>query len=194
MDVDLGDASDATLVVAVARWEEAALGEIYRRHGGAVHALCRRVAGSEAAADEITQEVFVALWDHPESFDAERGSLRSFLLARAHGRSVDVVRAEVARRRREETDGRRAVDVAPDVDGEVWGRQVAADVRGALGRLPEEQRRPIELAYFGGHTYREVAAILDQPEGTVKSRIRAGLERLREGLADRGITPQVAQP
>jgi RNA polymerase sigma-70 factor (ECF subfamily) len=189
MQMDLEQASDANLVVAVGRWYEPALAEIYRRHGGAVHALARRILRSDPPAEEITQEVFLDLWRSPEKFDALRGTLRSFLLARTHGKSVDVVRSEESRKRREERTTRETATAAYDIDREVWDMTVADQVKEALGALPDDLRRPIELAYFGGRTYQEVAVMLDQPEGTVKSRIRSGLGRLRVDLLERGIEP-----
>ncbi len=194
MVADLHQASDANLVVAVGRWHQQALAEIYRRHGGAVHGLARRVLRSDPPAEEITQEVFLDLWNRPEKFDAERGTLRSYLLARTHGKAVDLVRAEVARRRREERTSRETATAGYDIDHEVWDMAVADQVQEALGALPDELRHPIQLAYFGGHTYREVARILEEPEGTVKSRIRSGLGRLRAGLAERGVAPAGAEP
>jgi RNA polymerase sigma-70 factor, ECF subfamily len=191
--VDVEQASDANLVVAVGRWHEQALAEVYRRHGGAVHALARRILRSDPPAEEITQEVFLDLWNHPEKFDAQRGTLRSFLLARTHGKSVDYVRSEMSRRRREEKTSRETATAGYDIDREVWDMAVAEQVQEALVALPDELRRPIELAYFGGHTYREVAQMLDEPEGTVKSRIRSGLGRLRINLAERGVQPAGAE-
>jgi len=185
--MDVEQASDANLVVAVGRWHEPALAEIYRRHGGAVHALSRRMLRSDPLAEEVTQEVFLDLWRNPEKFDAQRGTLRSFLLARTHGKSVDVVRAEESRRRREDRSTRETATAAYDIDHEVWDLTVAEQVKDALGALPDDLRRPIELAYFGGRTYQEVAVLLDQPEGTVKSRIRSGLGRLRVNLMEQGI-------
>ncbi len=189
MAVDDPQASDATLVLAVARWHQSALAEIYRRHAGAVHALARRVIRSDPAAEEVTQEVFLDLWRGPERFDPQRGTLRSYLLARTHGKSVDFVRAEIARRAREDRTSREIVSAGYDIDREVWDMAVADQVKEALRSLPDDLRVPIELAYFGGRTYREVAEMLEEPEGTVKSRIRSGLKRLRASLAERGVAP-----
>ena len=101
MAQSLADMSDAALVVGVGRWRNDALAEIYRRHGGAVYALARRVLNDMTDAEEVVQEVFLRLWNAPEKFDPERGSLRSYLLAQGHGRAVDLLRADSSRRRRE---------------------------------------------------------------------------------------------
>jgi RNA polymerase sigma-70 factor (ECF subfamily) len=184
---DLAQASDAALVVAIGRWSQDALAEAYRRHGGAVFGLAQRVVGDRALAEEIVQEVFLRLWDKPDRFDPERGSLRSFLLAQCHGRSVDLIRSESARRNREQREQRQRAEAGYDLEHEVWDLAVGEHVRDALAVLPAEERRAIELAYFGGHSYREVANLLGQPEGTVKSRIRSGLHRLRGDLSAAGI-------
>jgi RNA polymerase sigma-70 factor (ECF subfamily) len=185
MDSDeLQAASDATLVVAISRYRHEALAEAYRRPAGAVFGLARRLLADASSAEEIVQEVFLRLWNHPEKFDHERGTLRSYLLAQCHGRSVDLLRSETSRRLREERDVRRAAEAGYDLEHEVLDLSQAERVKAALDQLPDQERRAISLAYFGGHTYREVATILDQPEGTVKSRIRAGLRRLRTELAD----------
>jgi RNA polymerase sigma-70 factor (ECF subfamily) len=184
---DLTLASDAQLVVAIGRWRQEALAEAYRRHAGAVMALASRVLASRNLAEEVVQEVFLRLWNHADRFDPERGSLRSWLLAQAHGRAVDLLRSESARKGREERDVRGRAESGYDLEHEVFDLAVAEQVRDALTALPVDERRAIELAYFGGLTYREVAVRLDQPEGTVKSRIRAGLKRLRTGLADAGV-------
>ena len=183
----LTEVSDAALVVAIGRFHEDALAEAYRRHGGAVFALARRVLGEPARAEEIVQEVFVRLWNQPERFDPERGSLRSFLLAQAHGRSVDMLRSDTARVDREAREARAAATAGYDLEHEVWDLAVADRVRDAVVALPEDERRAIELAYFGGRTYREVATMLDTPEGTIKSRIRSGLKRMRVVLADTAV-------
>jgi RNA polymerase sigma-70 factor (ECF subfamily) len=187
MSDDLSQASDAALVVAIGRWRQDALAEAYRRHAGAVFGLASRVLGSRTVAEEVVQEVFLRLWDDAERFDPERGSLRSYLLAITHGRSVDLVRSDVSRRAREERDHRLQAESGYDLEHEVADLVVGEQVRDAMAALPDGERRAIELAYFGGYTYREVASMLDEPEGTVKTRIRSGLRRLRAGLADAGV-------
>ena len=185
---DLTQASDAALVVAIGRWRQDALAEAYRRHAGAVFGLANRLLADRTRAEEIVQEVFLRLWDAPDKFDPERGALRSYLLAHTHGRSVDVIRSEQSRRAREDREHRQRAEAGYDLEHEVWDMTIAEHVRDALGQLPDGERRAIELAYFGGLTYREVAVALDEPEGTIKSRIRAGLRRLRGELAEAGVT------
>ena len=184
---DLRDASDATLVVAIGRWHEDALAEAYRRHGGAAYALARRLLNDRELAEEILQEVFLRLWNNPERFDPERGSLRAYLLAQTHGRAVDLLRSETSRRRREEREARESTSFGDDIEREVIDLTVSEKVKEVVAGLPTDERQAIELAYFGGHTYRQVAVMLDAPEGTVKSRIRSGLRRLRTDLAEAGV-------
>jgi RNA polymerase sigma-70 factor (ECF subfamily) len=181
------DFSDAALVLAIGRWREDALAEAYRRHAGASFALARRLLGDKERAEEVVQEVFLRLWNRPDRFDPERGSLRSYLLAQTHGRSVDMLRSETSRRRREERDARETAGSSPDIEREVIDLTVAERMKEVVAELPVEERRAIELAYFGGHTYRQVAVMLDAPEGTVKSRIRSGLRRMRQSMADAGM-------
>jgi RNA polymerase sigma-70 factor, ECF subfamily len=187
------DSSDGALAVAIGRWREDALAEAFRRHAGAVYGLAQRVLGDRAAAEEVVQEVFLRLWNAPDRYDPERGSMRAFLLSQAHGRAVDQLRSDSSRRRREQRDAARSAAAGYDLEHEVMDLTVAEHLKEAVSALPADERRAIELAYFEGHTYREVAVLLDQPEGTVKSRIRSGLTRLRAGLADTGLGSGVGE-
>ena len=180
-------ASDFVLVVAVARRDHAALGELYQRYGGSLFCAALRVLSSRDLAEEVVQDVFVRLWRNPERFDSARGPLRSFLLAQSHGRAVDVLRSEKARRRRETGDAN-AVSQQSSVEDDVLDFVVGEKVREAVRSLCQTEREAISLAYFGGHTYVEVASLLGIPEGTVKSRIRSALARLRTALVEEGLT------
>ncbi len=176
--------SDANLVISIGRYDQDALAEIYRRHGGAVFGLASRLLQDRTLAEDIVQTVFVRLWEQPERFDPERGALRSFLLSHTHGRAVDLIRVETARRRREDKVEAQAIAPAYDLEREVVDLATAERVKAALATLNDNERRAIELAYFHGRTYQEVAVELNEPEGTVKSRIRAGLKKLRVDLVD----------
>jgi len=178
----LGEVSDAELVEAILHSDEAALAEAYKRHAHASRALARRLAREPALAEEVVQEVFLRLWRQADRFEPSRGSLRSYLLAHTHGRALDVVRSESARRRREEREAQMQSEPAYDLEREVMERTTATQVRDALATLPDTEREAVELAYFQGHSYREVAQLLGAPEGTVKSRIRSGLSRMRKAM------------
>jgi RNA polymerase sigma-70 factor (ECF subfamily) len=178
---------DVGLVIAIARYNADAFAEAFRRHGGAVFSLAQRMLWERALAEELVQDVFLRLWEQPDRYDQSRGSLRSFLLMDAHARCVDRIRSDTRRREREERSARAGVVADYDLDLEAYDLDIAEQVREVMATLSDGERKAIELAYFGGHTYREVARILDQPEGTIKSRIRTGLTRLRTQLVDRGI-------
>jgi len=189
METTLNGRSDEELIGLIGRQHQGALAEVYRRHGGPVLGLAKRLLRNPDLAEEIVQEVMLRLWNNPEKFDAGRGSLRSYLLSHTHGRSVDLIRSESARRIREERDARLAVEAGLSLEEEVWEMALADHVRNALSELDEGERRAIELAYFGGYTYREVARLLETPEGTIKSRIRSGLHRLNGVLTKSGLAP-----
>jgi RNA polymerase sigma factor (sigma-70 family) len=175
---------DRELAARLMAGEQAALAEIYDRYVGLVFGMAKRVLGDATKAEDVTQEVFVYVWEQPHRFDPSRGSLRSWLGVLAHHRSVDRVRSEVRRNRGEARV--EPVDVvtasAGDVDDELSGAWLAEQVRGALDQLPQEQREAVVLAYFGGRTYRQVATELDIPEGTAKSRLRLALAKLDDLL------------
>jgi RNA polymerase sigma-70 factor, ECF subfamily len=176
------DTSDHALVADIAARSDPALAEAFRRYAPAVAGLARRVLGDEGLAQDVVQDVFVGLWDHPERFDQSRGSLRTLLLTQAHGRSVDIIRTREARKRREDRVAAEPEMPQPEVDAEFLGIAQAEAVREALLALPDAERRVLQLTYFEGHTYRAAAAILGLPEGTVKGRIRSALRRLHEIL------------
>jgi RNA polymerase sigma-70 factor (ECF subfamily) len=175
---------DRELAARMMAGDERALAEVYDRYVGLVFGMARRVLGDEAKAEDVTQEVFVYVWEQPHRFDPSRGTLRSWLGLLAHHRSVDRVRSEVRRTRGEARLD--PVDVVTDtadvVDDELSGTWLAGRVQQALDQLPAEQRDAVVLAYFGGRTYRQVATELDIPEGTAKSRLRLALAKLEELL------------
>ncbi len=184
---DLRSVSDADLVMSMCGGDEEAFDEAYRRHAAFVRSIARRPLPSADLAEEAVQDVFLQLWSAPDRFDPGRGSLRSYLQVQAQRRAIDVRRSEASRRRREEQDAQRVpAQGLPGVEEEVMELAVALQVRGAVSDLARDERQAIELAYFGGHSYRQVAALLGQPEGTVKNRIRAGMRCLRAALPDLG--------
>ncbi|MGH9047775.1 MAG: sigma-70 family RNA polymerase sigma factor [Acidimicrobiales bacterium] len=185
--MDYATAGDGALIAAIGRWQDAALAEVFRRHSGAVHGLARRVLGSANLAEEVTQEVFLGLWRAPESFDIGRGPLRTLLLTKAHSRAVDLVRAETSRHAREQRTAADRAGAGYDLERYVSDLAVADQVKTAVEGLPDGERQAIELAYFDGRSYRDVASLLGEPEGTIKSRIRSGLRRLRTLLSERGV-------
>ncbi len=185
--MDLTEASDTVLVLAIGRWNQEALAEAFRRFAGSVFAVANKILRDEGAASEITHDAFVWLWHEPDHFDPERGGLRAYLLNFAHSRAVDRLRSERRRAKREENDARADSATSYDVEREVWALTLVSKVREAVAALPEGERRVIECAYFGGYTYRETADILGEPEGTVKSRIRSGLRRLETTLVEAGV-------
>ena len=181
------DVSDAQLITTLLGCGDTGMAELYRRYGDAVYGVACRVLRSAPEAEDVTQEVFLRLWRHPERFDATRGSLRSFLLTQAHARAVDTIRTRNARRKREEGDAHLLGGSEHDVFLSYWEMKRFGYVERALDEIPAEERVAIQLAFFDEHTYIEVAAILNQPEGTIKSRIRNGMRRMRATLVDAGI-------
>jgi RNA polymerase sigma factor (sigma-70 family) len=175
---------DLALAARLVAADEAALADAYESYSGLVYGLARRVLGDDAMAEEVTQEVFVYLWEHPTKFDPARGTMRSWLGVIAHRRSVDRVRVESRRSRREASVAPvpTVTDAQNEVDDELSRAWLAGCVREAIDRLPPEQREAVVLAYFGNRTYRQVATELSIPEGTAKSRLRLALAKLDDLL------------
>jgi RNA polymerase sigma-70 factor (ECF subfamily) len=187
--VDIAQADDAALADAIAAGDEGALAEVYRRHSSSIYGLALRILRRADLAQEVLQEVVCALWERPDRYDVERGGLRPWLLRIAHGKAVDRLRSETRRHAREEKSLAGELDQSGDLEREVWELVRAEVVRDALTALNPGEQEAITLAYFGGRTYRDVAKILDIPEGTVKSRIRLGLGKLADRLAAAGLGP-----
>ena len=179
---DLAHLSDEALVALVARSDESALAELYDRVGGTAYGLAYRVLRDEALAEDAVQEAFLGLWRSAGSFIPERAKASTWILTLVHRRAVDLVRRE-QRRRAEPLEGTPEPAVG-SAEEAAWLRLDRERVQGALARLPDQQREAIELAYYGGYTQSELADRLGQPIGTIKSRMFAGLTRLRELLED----------
>jgi len=180
------DPADAQIIQRVVAGDQQALGELYDRWSKPAFSLARRVCADEGLAEDVVQEVFIAFWREPARFDPARGAFGSWLLTLVHHKAVDAVRRESAIRRRTvpaAEDGEEwSVAPGPGADQAALGAVVAGQVRDALGRLPNEQREAIALAYYGGYTQREVATLTGVPLGTVKSRMFTGVQRLRSVL------------
>jgi RNA polymerase sigma-70 factor (ECF subfamily) len=179
--------SDEVLLARLRAGDDRALGQAFDLHGGMVHGLARRVVLDEQLARDITQDVFISLWERPDAVDLTRGSLRTYLGVVTHRRAVDAVRRSTRRARAEQA----SIDVRPHeehVDDEVAGADARAWCRdllfAALDQLPDDQRAAVVLAYFEGQPYREVARLLGIPEGTAQSRFRLGLARVRSLVGD----------
>lgn len=182
-------ADDTVLRERLLAGDELALSEAYHRHSGIVLGLAQKLTRNRTLAEDVTQEVFVRLWKQPDRFDPDRGMLRSYLLAQTHARSVDLIRSESSRRIREERDATLEAGPSMSIEDEVVELRMGEHIRHALRDLPAGERAAIEMAYFGGHSYRQVAELLGEAEGTVKSRIRSGMLRLGATLRASGITP-----
>jgi RNA polymerase sigma-70 factor (ECF subfamily) len=176
--------ADEELMQLVYRGREEAFEVIYDRHADAAFSLAYRICGQRALAEDVTQEAFLSLWHSRARYDRGRGSVRTWVLGIVHHRAIDGVRRRGVRDRGEvREEGIEARVVAPErTDAEVARREEAREVRDALERLPAEQSRVIELAYFGGLTHVQIASLLDTPVGTVKGRMRLGLAKMRSAL------------
>lgn len=183
------DAWCAALVERVAAGESRALEQLYDRYARPAYSLARRVTGDPTFAEEVVQEVFLAVWRQPERFEASRGGFASWLLAAVHHKAVDAVRREEAVRRRtlalQAVEGLDASDPpAGRPEEAVEERLRGEQVRRALKELPESQREAMTLAYYGGYTQREIASLTSTPLGTVKTRMHRAMHNLRAALDD----------
>ena len=187
-------AADLELVRRVAAGERDAVDDLYQRFRRPAFALARRVLGDDVLAEDVLQDVFLGIWRDPGAFDDSRGSVASWVLTMVHHKAVDAVRREESHRRRtaraEDDLALSAPTRTGDVADDAEERVEAGRVRSALRSLPDPQREALTLAYYGGYTQREVAALTGTPLGTVKTRMLAGMRRLKDAL-DTGV-PGVA--
>jgi RNA polymerase sigma-70 factor, ECF subfamily len=189
---DLAHLTDEALLSLIASSEEAALAELYDRFGGVAYGLALRILRDEALAQDAVQEAFLAVWRTADRFLAERASARTWVLTLVHRRAVDLVRRE-DRRRGEPLEGTPEPAAAETVDEQATVRFQRRVVQEALRQLTPEQREALELGYYGGLTQSELAERLDQPLGTIKSRMFTGLSRLRELLAQAGLEESLSR-
>ena len=157
---------------------------LYDRHGGPAFSLAYRMVGGRTAAEDVTQEAFLSIWRSRLRYEPTRGSVRTWVLGIVHNRAIDALRRNMVHERRlAPFEGVEEQREAPErTDVEAARRQEAVSVRSAIGELPAEQSQVIELAYFGGFSHTEIAEMLETPVGTVKGRMRLGLEKLRRSL------------
>jgi RNA polymerase sigma-70 factor, ECF subfamily len=183
---DLQRLADEDLMLLVERRNADAFATVYDRHGGAAFSLAYRMIGDRSRAEDITQEAFLSLWRSGARYDRARGSVRTWLLGIVRNRAIDVLRREVSQAPKLSFDEQIAEPRVPggETDLEALRRDAARQVRGALKLLPGDQMRVIELAFFGGLTHSEIAEALGMPLGTVKGRMRLGMEKIRAQLAE----------
>lgn len=188
---NLKQLADEDLMRLVCDGEARAFEVLFDRHGGPAFSLAYRMCGSRARAEDIVQEAFISLWRAGARYDQSRGSVRTWILSVVHNRAIDSFRRESLRTAQSLEEGSVAERLAaPELTEVTVQRRADADrVRHALLGLPEEQRKVIELSYFGGFTHQQIAEMLALPAGTVKGRMRLGLSKLRLSLGEAGVLP-----
>jgi RNA polymerase sigma-70 factor, ECF subfamily len=190
LPTELTRLADEDLLTLVERGDADAFEVIYERHSRVAFSLAFRLLGDRPSAEDLVQDAFLAVWRSVDSYTPARGSVRNWLLSILHNRGVDRLRTLAAMARRQEAleqvEERRPEE--PDAAALGIGRALAGSVREELSALPGEQFEVLKLAYYGGFTHQEIAEMLELPLGTVKSRMRLGLERLRRGLGEAGVT------
>jgi RNA polymerase sigma-70 factor, ECF subfamily len=180
--------SDEALLAAIQKRDQRAIAALYDRYGGLAFGLAYRILGERSVAEDVVQDAFLGVWRRAESFEAGRGSVRTWLLSIVHHRAIDRLRGVSGRARLdapiEDFERVLAVD---DPWGEVEVRVQREVLQNGLAALPEVQRQTIEMAYFKGLTQQEIAAAMNVPVGTVKGRLRIGLQKMRSLLAGSGV-------
>jgi RNA polymerase sigma-70 factor (ECF subfamily) len=179
--------ADEELMPWIGRKDPEAFEVFYDRHGGAAFSLAYRILGERGAAEDCIQEAFISIWRSGGKFDAARGSVRSWTLSIVRNRAIDVLRSKAGKAPKMTFDDDEIIESRPSgelTDEEAMRHETATEVRGALSQLPGDQSKVIQLAYFGGFSQSEIAGMLNVPLGTVKGRMRLGLEKIRGELAE----------
>jgi RNA polymerase sigma-70 factor, ECF subfamily len=178
--------ADEELMPLIGEKNPDAFGVFYDRHGGVAYSLAYRIVGERGAAEDVTQEAFISIWRSGARYDAARGSVRAWMLGIVRNRAIDFLRSKAGRAPKLDFDDEAILEHRPaaeQTESEALQRETAQEVRGALDELPGEQAKVIQLAYFGGFSHSEIAGMLGVPLGTVKGRMRLGLEKIRGELA-----------
>lgn len=186
--------ADEELMAVVDAKVAAAFEVLYDRHGGAAYSLAYRIVGDRNGAEDVAQEAFLSIWRSNARFDRSRGSVRSWVLSVVRNRAIDALRRGSGNAPKLDHDDEGVIEARPAeerTDAEALRRETSREIQGALGTLPSDQSQVIELAYFGGFSHSEIAEMLGMPLGTVKGRMRLGLEKIRVQLAE-AITPETA--
>ena len=179
--------ADEELMPLIGAKDPEAFEVFYDRHGGVAYSLAYRIVGEKAAAEDVTQEAFISIWKSGARFDRGRGSVRSWMLSIVRNRAIDALRSRAGKAPKLSFDDDAILEARPaeeHTEAEVMAAETADEVRGALSQLPGDQSKVIELAYFGGFSQSEIAGMLNVPLGTVKGRMRLGLEKVRAELAE----------
>jgi RNA polymerase sigma-70 factor (ECF subfamily) len=190
MAEDLRSLADEDLMQLVRRGQAAAFEVIYERHAQAAFSLAYRMAGSRGVAEDVVQEAFLNIWRSGARYERSRGSVRTWVLGIVHHRAIDALRRSFVHERRRASDEGldETLETGERTDVEAARHEEAAAVRGVLQHLPADQSKVIELAYFGGFTHTEIAEMLETPVGTIKGRMRLGLEKMRHSLGGGAVS------
>jgi RNA polymerase sigma-70 factor (ECF subfamily) len=179
--------ADEELMPWIGRKDAEAFEVFYDRHGGAAYSLAYRILGEQGAAEDCIQEAFISIWRSGGKFEPTRGSVRSWTLSIVRNRAIDALRSKAGKAPKMTFDDDQILESRPSgelTEEEAMRHETATEVRGALSQLPGDQSKVIQLAYFGGFSQSEIAAMLNVPLGTVKGRMRLGLEKIRGVLAE----------
>lgn len=179
--------ADEELMPLIGARDPEAFAVLYDRHGGVAYSLAYRIVGERGAAEDVTQEAFISVWRSGARYDRAKGSVRSWMLSIVRNRGIDALRSRAGKAPKLSFDDEAILEQRPAeelTEEEAMRRETANEVRGALDGLPDEQAKVLQLAYFGGFSQSEIARMLGVPLGTVKGRMRLGLEKIRGELAE----------